>query len=91
MTQYSEKGNGTGLPSGPEPCLYHRPLHPTNAFLVQFSVHTAHKSTFLHLLHFFLPQKFGLLYRTGYAHQHTQGGKINSPKAALTPLTLCQM
>lgn len=53
MTQYSKKGNGTGLPSGPEPCLYHHPLHPTNAFLVQFSVHTAHKSGFLHLLYFF--------------------------------------
>lgn len=40
MIQYSKKGNGTGLSSGPEPCLCHRPFHPTNTFLVQFSVNT---------------------------------------------------
>lgn len=49
----------------------------------------AHKSSFLHLLHIFLSQEFILLYRAGYAYQHTQGGKINSAKASLTPLLLC--
>lgn len=43
----------------------------------------AHKSSFLHLLHIFLSQEFKLLYRAGYAYQHTQGGKINSAKACL--------
>lgn len=43
----------------------------------------AHKSSFLHLLHIFLSQEFKLLYRAGYAYQHTQRGKINSTKAYL--------
>lgn len=92
MTHYSKKGNGTGLPSGPEPCLC---CHPFTSQMLswssfQYTHMPAHYSSTLHLLHIFLSQKLRFHYGTGYDHQHTQGRKINSLKASLTPLTLCK-